>query len=123
MHILLSLMLVPGQGLTPQEAEGFPPLFLARGLPAHGVCCTFSGQSNASFVCLVEGKSSAGPWDVVDAFIRATIWNSARLATDPNYDRRLRRVALYELIQWAGERAVVTGELPPPIALHRFKPW
>jgi hypothetical protein len=101
-----------------------PPLSLADGLPCHAACVSNRDWADTESWRLYKLSDKCWPenpiasnfyYDRHRAFLRScNTWSAAANATDPKRWAFTRRVALARLLDLAGERAVVTGELEPP---------
>lgn len=99
-----------------------PPLTLTGGLPSHEQCERNCQLARAVYDMEDEAekplRAAIGGWfggRAMAQWARLEVWNRARTATNDSLPWAERRLALRELVDLVGWRAVVTGELPPPL--------
>lgn len=124
--VLLFMLLAPAP-VALAEVASLPPVEVADGLPSHERCLEAMELANANYRSVLArhgmtGEESWGQCSAADnAFTACVVWENATQATDPRASEVNRRHALRRLIHEAGWRAVLTGELPPPIPLSQEK--
>ncbi len=114
-------------------ALGFvlPPLELTNNLPSHKACCYQGRIAHENYYLCARRKSELGSeggelwayWNDAceDSVHRSWTWWHAEHATNPKLNFIIRRKHLRDLIEYAGWRAVCTGEFPTPINLATLK--
>lgn len=104
-----------------------PPLELAGGLPSHKACVEALALNDRAGLHVAAGMEredldetgrenmAAVRWHLYERWAE---WSAALRATDPKAHPLARRLALRELVSLVGWRAVITGQLQPPVPLE-----
>lgn len=104
-----------------------PPVCIADGLPPHGEAAAnaqLANRADGEFKALSnrlwgsdENAALTAWFHSHECELRAKMWRLVARAGTPG-DVIDRRQALAELVKLVGWRAVLTGELPPPVPLE-----